>query len=126
MGLKARGVQLKMIPEENGRAPAERIAEAIDVPYARRDRLGGAVCQRLPRGSCGPGSGLQWRRAFFFCVDAIQALGAFPLDVRAMKIDFLSCGGHKWAVRPEGCGFFYCNQRRSSGTSSRDPPVTWP
>ena len=49
-------------------------------------------------------------RGVLFCVDAIQALGAFPIDVRAMNIDFLAADGHKWLCGPEGCGIFYCNQ----------------
>ena len=31
-----------------------------------------------------------------------------PIDVRAMKIDFLSADGHKWLLGPEGAGLFYC------------------
>lgn len=42
-----------------------------------------------------------------FAVDAIQALGAMPLDVGALGIDLLSCGSHKWLMGPEGCGFIY-------------------
>ncbi len=46
-------------------------------------------------------------------VDAIQALGAVPLDVRC--VDYLSCGGHKWLMGPEGTGFVYVRpERRSS------------
>jgi selenocysteine lyase/cysteine desulfurase len=47
------------------------------------------------------------RRSVTFCVDAIQGLGAAPLDVQASNIDFLSCGGHKWLMALEGQGFFY-------------------
>jgi selenocysteine lyase/cysteine desulfurase len=43
----------------------------------------------------------------FLCVDGIQSLGAFPLDVRAMNIDFLAADGHKWLCGPEGIGVFY-------------------
>ena len=45
-----------------------------------------------------------------FCVDAIQSLGVLPVDVRAMKIDFLSADGHKWLLAPEGCGIFFCRK----------------
>ena len=45
-----------------------------------------------------------------FCVDAIQSLGALPLDVRQMNIDFLSADGHKWLLGPEGAGIFYCRR----------------
>jgi selenocysteine lyase/cysteine desulfurase len=44
----------------------------------------------------------------YFVVDAIQSLGAAPLDVRACQIDFLACGGPKWLMGPPGLGFLYC------------------
>ena len=44
-------------------------------------------------------------RSFF--VDAIQGLGAFPLDVQRAKIDALAADGHKWLLGPEGCGVLY-------------------
>jgi len=43
-----------------------------------------------------------------FCVDAIQSLGAFPFDVRAIQADFVAADGHKWMLGPEGLGVFYC------------------
>jgi len=45
------------------------------------------------------------------CVDAIQSLGAAPVDVRASQIDFLAADGHKWMLAPEGAGCFYCRRR---------------
>jgi cysteine desulfurase/selenocysteine lyase len=45
-----------------------------------------------------------------YLVDAIQGLGAFPLDVRACHIDALAADGHKWLLGPEGCGILYVNQ----------------
>lgn len=44
-----------------------------------------------------------------FSVDGIQGIGALPIDVRAAHIDFLSNGGHKWLMAPQGCGFIYVN-----------------
>ncbi|HKJ70423.1 MAG TPA: aminotransferase class V-fold PLP-dependent enzyme [Gammaproteobacteria bacterium] len=43
-----------------------------------------------------------------FCVDAIQSLGAFPLDATAIGADFVAADGHKWMLGPEGLGVFYC------------------
>jgi len=40
-------------------------------------------------------------------VDGIQGVGALPLSVRQCGIDFLSNGGHKWLMGPQGCGFMY-------------------
>ncbi len=109
MGLQSRGVHLKMVPEENGRIPADRLAAAIDtrtrvltvsaVQFAsgyRSDLVAlGRICKE---------------KGVLFCVDAIQALGVLPIDVRAMNIDFLAADGHKWLCGPEGCGIFYCSQ----------------
>jgi len=50
------------------------------------------------------------RNHCIFIVDAIQGLGAFPLDVRACGIHALAADGHKWLLGPEGCGILYINQ----------------
>jgi selenocysteine lyase/cysteine desulfurase len=42
-----------------------------------------------------------------FFVDAIQGLGAIPLDVGKTPIDFLASGGHKWLLGPKGAGLFW-------------------
>lgn len=42
-----------------------------------------------------------------FAVDAIQGLGAFPLDVEACGIDALYCGGAKWMLSLQGVSFLY-------------------
>ncbi len=44
----------------------------------------------------------------YLCVDAIQSVGAVPMDVQDAGIDFLAADGHKWMLAPEGCGIFYC------------------
>ncbi|MCP5145683.1 MAG: aminotransferase class V-fold PLP-dependent enzyme [Gammaproteobacteria bacterium] len=43
----------------------------------------------------------------WFCVDAIQSVGAVTFDVTASQIDFAMADGHKWLLGPEGLGFFY-------------------
>lgn len=50
------------------------------------------------------------RNSCIFMVDAIQGLGAFPVDVRACHIDALAADGHKWLLGPEGCAILYINQ----------------
>jgi selenocysteine lyase/cysteine desulfurase len=47
------------------------------------------------------------RNHVIYLVDAIQGLGAFPLDVRACHIDALAADGHKWLLGPEGCAILY-------------------
>ncbi len=50
------------------------------------------------------------RNNCIFLVDAIQGLGAFPIDVEACHIDALAADGHKWLLGPEGCGILYVRQ----------------
>ena len=54
-----------------------------------------------------------------YLVDAIQGLGAFPVDVRLCHIDALAADGHKWMLGPEGCGILYI----SRGLQDRVEPV---
>jgi cysteine desulfurase / selenocysteine lyase len=51
------------------------------------------------------------RNNCIFVVDAIQGLGAFPLDVRKCNIDALAADGHKWLLGPEGCGILYISEK---------------
>jgi selenocysteine lyase/cysteine desulfurase len=109
LALEQRGVVVKRVAEESGRVPFDRIASAID----RRTRVVSI-------------SAVQWwngfrvdlrrlgelckERGVLLFVDAIQALGALPIDVNAMNIDFLAADGHKWLLSPEGSGIFYCRR----------------
>ena len=40
-------------------------------------------------------------------VDAIQAAGAVPLDVKASQVDFVGCGTYKWLMGDFGTAFLY-------------------
>jgi selenocysteine lyase/cysteine desulfurase len=46
-------------------------------------------------------------------VDAIQALGATPVDVRADGIDYLASGSHKFLMGVEGVGVVYAQRERA-------------
>jgi cysteine desulfurase/selenocysteine lyase len=50
------------------------------------------------------------RHGCLFFVDAIQGLGAFPLDVTRSRIHALAADGHKWMLGPEGCGILYVSK----------------
>jgi len=104
--LRARGVDVRMVLEEDGRIPLERLSESIDsrtrvvsissVQFASGFRTDlatlGEFCQS---------------KGVLLCVDAIQSLGAFPIDVRAMGIDFLAGNSQKWLCAAEGAGLFF-------------------
>ncbi|MCL4263673.1 MAG: aminotransferase class V-fold PLP-dependent enzyme [Anaerolineae bacterium] len=49
-------------------------------------------------------------RGILFVVDAIQAIGHMAIDVQAMHIDVLACGGQKSLLALPGQGFLYVRQ----------------
>jgi cysteine desulfurase / selenocysteine lyase len=59
------------------------------------------------------------RNQCIYLVDAIQGMGAFPIDVRKCHIDTLAADGHKWMMGPEGCGILYI----AEGIQDRIEPV---
>lgn len=62
-------------------------------------------------------------RGITFVVDAIQGLGALPLDVRTTPIDVLACGAQKWLQSPWGSAFTYV--RRELITQLEPATVGW-
>ncbi|MGH7971517.1 MAG: aminotransferase class V-fold PLP-dependent enzyme [Limisphaerales bacterium] len=58
------------------------------------------------------------QRNILFCVDAIQTVGAFPLD--ATQVDFLAADAHKWLLGPCGAGLLYV---RAGVQEMLRPPV---
>lgn len=44
-------------------------------------------------------------------VDAIQALGTFPIHCHQLGIDFLASGSQKWLLGPVGCGFIFAKKQ---------------
>jgi L-cysteine/cystine lyase len=54
-------------------------------------------------------------------LDAAQALGAIPLDVKALGVDFYAGSGQKWLCGPEGSGCLFVRPDRLD-----DVLVPWP
>ncbi len=109
--LADRGVQfIEVALRQSGKTPEQVLIEAMDestrilaisaVQYASGLTLDlgilGKACQE---------------RDIAFCVDAIQMLGALPVDVEAESIDFLMADSHKWLLGPEGIALFYCRKK---------------
>jgi selenocysteine lyase/cysteine desulfurase len=103
--LEGRGIHVTWLSVEN---PLDEIADA-----ARGARLLAISFVQFLSGYRAPiqaiGEICHANRCIFL-VDAIQGLGAFPIDVRASHIDALAADGHKWLLGPEGCGILYINQ----------------
>lgn len=107
LALGERGVEVRRVETDaNGRyAPADverqmdartRVVAVSFVNYATGFRADLAEIGRL----CRDGGVLLF-------VDAIQGLGALPLNVEGMHIDVLAADGHKWLCAPEGLGILY-------------------
>jgi len=50
---------------------------------------------------------LAHRNGAYLFLDAIQGLGAFPIDLSETSVDFLAADSHKWLLGPEGAGIFF-------------------
>lgn len=82
----------------NAMSPATRLLSISSVQYGSGLKLDMGMLGRACR-----------ERDILFCVDAIQSLGAEPLDARAIHADFVVADGHKWLLGPEGLALFYCH-----------------
>ncbi len=106
MNLAHRGVEVRTVPSRGNRISIDDVRGAMNertrvltvsaVEFASGFRHDLDALGELCRAS-----------DVFFFVDAIQALGAFPIDVQRTPIDALAADGHKWLLGPEGAGFGY-------------------
>ena len=106
LNLASRGVETRRVPTDNGRLDLDKLAAACDartrivsvswVGYATGYRHDVAQIVEIAHA-----------HGALMLLDAIQGLGAFPLDVRKTPIDFLAADGHKWMLGPEGAGIAY-------------------
>ncbi|HVU90298.1 MAG TPA: aminotransferase class V-fold PLP-dependent enzyme, partial [Pirellulales bacterium] len=106
MNLDSRGVECRRVATNEGRVELDAIAKACDA----RTRLIAVSWVNYAHGwrnDLDALATLAHERGAYLFVDAIQALGVFPLDVRQTPIDFLAADGHKWMLGPEGAGFLF-------------------
>ncbi|HEX4607161.1 MAG TPA: aminotransferase class V-fold PLP-dependent enzyme [Urbifossiella sp.] len=106
LNLAARGVEARRVPTRAGRVLVDDLRAAMD---ARTRVLAVSAVQFATgfRADLDALGDLCRARGVFFFVDAIQALGAFPLDVQKTPVDALAADGHKWLLGPEGAGIGY-------------------
>jgi selenocysteine lyase/cysteine desulfurase len=103
-----RGARVVHVPAAaDGTIPLERFEAAVDERTALVAVT--AVCFR--NGSRIDLDGvirLAHRHGASVLVDAYQAVGALPLDVHAMEVDFLAAGVLKYLLGSAGLAFLYC------------------
>jgi cysteine desulfurase / selenocysteine lyase len=106
LNLQTRGVEVRQVPSRGNRVSIDDISAAMD---ANTRVLSASAVQFASgfRADLDALGELCRSRGVFFFVDAIQALGVFPIDVQGTPIDALAADGHKWLLAPEGAGFAY-------------------
>ena len=106
--LETRGVECRIVASRDGVYSPEDVERLID----GRTRLVAVSSVAFHNGFAPDLQAigeLCARHRILFCVDAIQSLGALPMDVRTWKISFLAADGHKWLCAPEGAAIFYAS-----------------
>jgi cysteine desulfurase/selenocysteine lyase len=107
MNLASRGVETRRVANDvSGRSDLNTLAAACD----NRTRIVTVSWAGFATGYRHDIQGIAQiahEHGALLFVDAIQALGAFPLDVHEVGIDFLAADGHKWLLGPEGAGIAY-------------------
>jgi len=114
----SRDGRIELAGIESGIRPRTRVVCISSVQWSNGFRIDLDALARLCR-----------ERGIWLVVDAIQHLGAVPLDVRSTPVDIVACGGHKWLNAPFGCGFLYLRREALSrlrpplaGYMSLEPP----
>jgi cysteine desulfurase/selenocysteine lyase len=109
LALEERGIECRLAKNRDGRITAEDIAAKVDA----RTRIVAVSWVAFHNGWVYPIeeiSKLCRERGILLVLDAIQGLGALPMDVRAAGVDVLSADSHKWLLGPEGCAIFYVSE----------------
>lgn len=101
-----RGAKVVHVPAAGNTIPLERFADAIDertklvslthVCYRNGSRLDVPAIVELAH-----------QKGALVLLDSYQALGTFPIDVKALKVDFLAGGALKYLLASAGLAFLY-------------------
>jgi cysteine desulfurase / selenocysteine lyase len=114
----AEGVEIDLVHNHDGRILIEDIAAQVQ-PRTRVLAISSVQWSNGFRCDLEAIGALCRQYGIWLVVDAIQHLGAVPLDVRKVPVDILACGGHKWLNSPFGTGILYI--RRDAQDRLRPP-----
>ena len=103
------GIEIDVVPNHGGEARVEDFAAKV-TPRTKVIAISSVQWTSGYRCDLAAMSKLCRENNIFLVVDAIQQLGAIPLDVKVTPADFIACGGHKWLNAPFGAGFLYVNR----------------
>ena len=107
--LEKKGVDLRIVKHKNWKIDPEDMAKAIDkntrlVSMALVSNVNGFMHDARSV------SAIAHARGALVFADIIQAVGAVPVDVKALGIDFASSGTYKWLMGERGIGFLYVRE----------------
>ncbi|MGC8484076.1 MAG: aminotransferase class V-fold PLP-dependent enzyme [Candidatus Baltobacteraceae bacterium] len=101
------GARTHVVPSDDGRTiPTDRICAAI----TERTALAVISHAYYVSGALADIAAIQTRCrevGALLCVDAYQTTGVVPYDVRALDLDIVTGGSHKWLCGGPGCGWIY-------------------
>ena len=106
MLLEERGVEYRLARNRDGRVGVDEIAAAVDA----RTRIVAVSWVAFHNGWVYPIDEIGEfcrEKGILFVVDAIQGLGALPIDVGETNVDVLAADSHKWLLGAEACTVFY-------------------
>jgi len=106
LALRSRGVEIRFIDAPRERLTPEVLARAID-PRTKVVAVSWVSFEDGYRHDLAALAEVTHAHGALFAVDAIQGLGAFPLDVNAQGVDVLYAGGAKWLLALQGVSFLY-------------------
>jgi len=107
--LEKKGVELRIVKHRNWAIDVSDMDKAID----RNTRLVSLALVSNVNGFMHDAravSAIAHARGAYLFADIIQAVGAVPLDVKALGIDFASAGTYKWLMGERGIGFLYVRE----------------
>lgn len=122
MNLASRGVEVRLLPSRGNRIAVDDLRSMLD-DRTRIVSLSAVEYASGFRNDLEKISEVCRQRGVLLFVDAIQAVGVLPIDVRDVPIDALAADGHKWMLGPEGAGIFYI--RRELVERLRPVGVGW-
>lgn len=105
--LRDRGVEVRVVPAENGEIPVGRVADCID-ERTRVVALSSVSFVTGGRADLPALSGLCRPRGIFLLVDAVQELGVVRVDTRALGVDGMAAATQKGLLGLYGLGVLYC------------------
>lgn len=103
---QTRGITLRIVKHRDGRVSSDDFARVMD----ERTRLVSVAWvshQNGFRHDMRPLADAAHARGALFYTDAVQALGMFPVDVRASGVDFMTSGTYKWLLGGFGVAPFF-------------------